>query len=346
MNKLITALAISTMVSTGLFAQEKTEDQSAKNLGVSLAKKVTSEVTGSAINEAIKALPKVLATFGNGQKITSDVVVKEIKSISDLYAQQGQTIPAEEITTIAKQIVDTQATTAILLQTAQVAGFKADPQKIQEEIKEVTSNPMMAQMLQMRNMSQEELTKQITEANIISQWLEKEVISKINVKEEDIKKFYTENIAQYFTKPAGRSISHILVREEEGKDAKAEIEAIAKQLKEGAKFEDLAAAKSACPSGKESKGSIGNVPDDSQNIDKTFLEAAKKLTKGQVSEPVQTQFGYHIIRVDNISEKPTITPYEEAKASIVDFLKRNESQVKIQETIEKLKKANNFKINI
>ena len=83
--------------------------------------------------------------------------------------------------------------------------------------------------------------------------------------------------------------SHILVE----KQSKA-LE-ILEQIKQGKKFEDMARQFSQCPSGKRG-GSLGWFSP-SQMV-KEFENAVKNMNEGAISEPVRTQFGYHIIRLD------------------------------------------------
>lgn len=83
------------------------------------------------------------------------------------------------------------------------------------------------------------------------------------------------------------SASHILV------DQEFEIKDIEKKLKEGQSFEKLAQDFSKCPSGK-SGGSLGQFS--KGMMVKSFEDAAFALEKGQISGPVKTQFGYHLIK--------------------------------------------------
>jgi peptidyl-prolyl cis-trans isomerase C len=81
--------------------------------------------------------------------------------------------------------------------------------------------------------------------------------------------------------------AHILVKTEtEAKNVKA-------RLEKGEKFNAIAACVSLCPSGKKG-GDLGSFG--RGQMVKEFETAAFKLEKGQVSEPVKTQFGYHIIK--------------------------------------------------
>ncbi len=86
-------------------------------------------------------------------------------------------------------------------------------------------------------------------------------------------------------------VSHILV------DTKEEADAIEAQLKKGVKFEKLAKEKSKDGS-KNSGGDLGwSVP---SNYVEPFANAITKLKKGQTSEPVQTQYGWHVIRLVDV----------------------------------------------
>lgn len=82
--------------------------------------------------------------------------------------------------------------------------------------------------------------------------------------------------------------SHILVAN------KMEAEKLVGQLNSGSKFEDLAKKHSTCPSGK-SGGDLGYFG--RGRMVKAFEDAAFTLDKGAVSQPIETQFGYHIIKV-------------------------------------------------
>ena len=85
--------------------------------------------------------------------------------------------------------------------------------------------------------------------------------------------------------------SHILV------STKEEADEIIKQLNDGYKFEALAKMKSKCPSGKKG-GSLGWFG--RQQMVREFEQAAFAMKKGEISKPVKTQFGWHIIKVNDV----------------------------------------------
>jgi len=84
-------------------------------------------------------------------------------------------------------------------------------------------------------------------------------------------------------------VSHILVKHQ------YEADDILRLLDAGSVFEELAKKYSICPSSKTG-GSLGEVP--IQKLDTDFADALIELIEGQISKPVRTRFGYHIIRRD------------------------------------------------
>ena len=141
--------------------------------------------------------------------------------------------------------------------------------------------------------------------NVLKQYAINKLLSGIIVTEEDIVEFYNEH-KEYFEVPEAVRASHILVSEEE------EAKEIAKKIKEGLSFEEAAKEYSSCPS-KENGGDLGEftrgkmVPE--------FEQAAFLLEEGELSEPVKTQFGYHLIKVSCKKEAHT-SPLEEVKEEI------------------------------
>lgn len=122
---------------------------------------------------------------------------------------------------------------------------------------------------------------------------------------------------------------HILVKDEN--DAKQ----IIAQIKKGGSFEKIAAQKSEDPGSKDKGGDLDWAP--GGRYVPAFSDALKKLKKGQVSEvPVQTQFGFHIIRVDD--ERPMkFPPIEEVKPQIQQGLQRQSIEKLITDLRSKAK---------
>jgi peptidyl-prolyl cis-trans isomerase C len=123
---------------------------------------------------------------------------------------------------------------------------------------------------------------------------------------------------------------HILVEKEV--DAKA----IIAKLKAGARFEDLA-KQSKDPGSAENGGDLGFAP--ASTYVKEFGDALVKLKKGEVTQtPVKTQFGYHVIRLDDVRDAK-IPSFEEAKPQIANAMMSNQQwqQSKFQQMMKDLR---------
>ena len=97
-------------------------------------------------------------------------------------------------------------------------------------------------------------------------------------------------------------------------------EAVITQIKKGGNFEKIAAQKSQDPESKDKGGDLDWAP--GGRYVPAFSDALKKLKKGQITDtPVQTQFGWHVIRVDD-ERAMKFPPLEEVKPQIVQGLQR------------------------
>jgi peptidyl-prolyl cis-trans isomerase C len=168
---------------------------------------------------------------------------------------------------------------------------------------------------------------------IVETYLKKKVEQEAQVSDADLKKFYDENKDKFKTGEQVRA-SHILVKTEK------EAQDILAQLKNGAKFEDLAKKYSTDATAAKggdlgwfSKGAM--VPE--------FDKVVFGLKEGQLSGIVKTQFGYHIIKVTGV--RPAgVRAYDEVKEQIKSTLLPSKQQEIFQKMKEDLKK--NAKVSI
>ena len=169
----------------------------------------------------------------------------------------------------------------------------------------------------------------MTEEQVQVAYLElnlKDIAKQQQVTDEEIKTFYQENLSRY-SQAEERKASHILIKLSDTVDAEAakqKLLEIKKSLAEGKSFADLAKEYSedrgsALNGGSLdfiSKGSSGNQP---------FEDALFKLKVGEVSEPVQSQFGFHLIKLDEIRPGKT-KPLEEVKEKIRQELQNQRAE--------------------
>lgn len=149
------------------------------------------------------------------------------------------------------------------------------------------------------------------------------------VTDDEARQYYKDHIDAY-TDQAGATISHILVEtEEEAKKVKAEYDA-------GTSFADLA-AKYGTDGTKSTGGLLGFIPYSTKNYDEDFMKAAKKLGEGEVSEPVKTQFGWHLIKAEGIQKEDVVKAFDDVKEEASAACLKEKQNKMITEQLEKWK---------
>ncbi|MBE6087111.1 MAG: peptidylprolyl isomerase [Clostridium beijerinckii] len=152
------------------------------------------------------------------------------------------------------------------------------------------------------------------------------VLSDVTITDEEVKKYYEDN-KEAFGQPATVSARHILVEtEEEANKAREEI------LSGKISFGDAAMKYSICPSNQQG----GNLGEFSKGMMvPEFEEAAFTSEIGKVTEPVKTQFGYHLVLVDAKNEA-SIKSFEEVKDSVLDNLIKENQHKKYDQILKEL----------
>ena len=164
--------------------------------------------------------------------------------------------------------------------------------------------------------------------NLLINYAGNKVISAVKVNDEDVKKYYEDNLDKF---KQGETVNadHILVDSEE----KA-LEILAKIESGEMSFGDAAREYSSCPSGQRG-GNLGDfgrgqmVPE--------FDKAVFELEVGEITKtPVQTQFGYHLIKLNSKSES-TVMPYEEIAPQLTEMVLNEKRREAYEKKINQLK---------
>ena len=160
--------------------------------------------------------------------------------------------------------------------------------------------------------------------------------SRVKLTEEDIKKAY-ETEKSYSVIADQMNANHILVETKEKADE------ITAKLKSGEKFSDLAKEFSKDDQNAAEGGSLGSFG--KGMMEKSFEDAAFALTKeGEISAPVKTSFGYHIIEMVSKTPGKTLT-YEEAKPTIEKELMKKKLDAEFAVWLAEIKKDYKVKTN-
>lgn len=271
----------------------------------------------------------------NGQKISEDEFNKRFDKTKKYYEQQGMDFSAEQgkhmLDAIKKQIVDDMVNEELTMQEAKKQNLVADDAKVDTELASIKKNfpddAKYQEALKGQGMTEADL-KAYLKVELTSKALYEKVTADITVADADVEKYYNDN-KDKFAEPEKIKARHILLKtEDEAKD-------IIKQLKGGAKFEELAKQKSTEPGANESGGDLGYfgkgemVPE--------FEKAAFDQKVGTFSEqPVKTQFGYHVILVEDRKAAVQKT-FDQVKEDIKKNLPQTKKDEKFKKYLEDLK---------
>ncbi|MDX2454491.1 peptidylprolyl isomerase [Desulfosarcina sp.] len=273
---------------------------------------------------------------------------REMKLVSLKLARQGRPVNAEQLKRYEGEIRDTLINRTLLLQQAKSAGIDVKDSavvKALDEFKAAFKDEKAYQnALTEMGFTEEMLKSQIKSGLTIKTLIDKTVLQKISVSDQQVRVYYDDN-PNLFRKPEQVKASHILIQvpanADEAKQAAAQaaIQALKLRLNNGENFATLAQENSDGPS-KTKGGDLGFFS--REQMVPPFSEAAFALQPGQTSDVVQTRFGYHLIRVTERQAEQTMA-YNEVKEAISARLRQEQEGKKIDAYLEKIKENADIK---
>ena len=278
----------------------------------------------------------------NGTVITQDDFDIELERVRSQFARDGRSLNESQLANIKKGVLETLINRELLFQESQNKGIKIEDKEVNKQFdivkKRFPNENEYKAALQKMGISEAELKSQIKEGMAIQQFVDDYLVQKVKVSEAEVKDFY-ENNPDMFKQPKQIKASHILIKfdiqaDKSTKDqANKKIKKIQKKLEAGEDFTSLAKEFSEGPSNIKG-GDIGYF--NRGQMVKPFEDAAFKLKPGEVSDIVETRFGYHLIKVvDKKSE--SVVNYENVKDKIVQYLKQAKKREVIKVDVEKLR---------
>lgn len=216
------------------------------------------------------------------------------------------------INQVREEVLDGLVADMLMAVHAERTGVEVDQSAIDEEVEQTIESNI--DQIGGREAFQEELNRYgLTEEQIRRQWEEKirarrlmqklaysEIWDGIDISEDELREYYQEKKDEFPPRPPTVTLAQILICPEasgEGRAAALErIRAVEKELESGVSFQELARKYSEGPSG-EAGGDLGFVNLEDFN-NKAFEDAVRGLAPGEVSGPVLTNFGYHLIKLE------------------------------------------------
>ena len=300
------------------------------------------------IEKTPEAIQKtVLATVGD-EKITKGDLDKQIdaqlkQQLGEDYASNDKV--KDQVKQAKQQGLDNLVTQSILLQKATELNLKPSDDEINSKIDETmngykTQYPEEGQFesaLQQAGITMDELKESIKKG-IILDAVQTDILKDVAVTDDEVQTYYDENKESKYTVGAGATAAHILVADEEtAKSLKAKLDA-------GADFATLAKENSTDPGSKDKGGSYGFMPYNSKEFITEFMDAFKILKEGEVSAPVKSQFGYHLIKATGLKGSEVI-PFNQVKDQIKVALLQEKQATTFNSKIEEWKTGLKVKYN-
>ncbi len=196
----------------------------------------------------------------------------------------------------------------------------------------------LERMLQQEGVSLAEAREQVARQVKLDRLMARE-LGEIEVSDAEAQAFFDLRSAEFAT-PAQVRARHILLRDAEGAEEK--IHAIHRRIEEGEDFEALASEFSECPSSAQG-GDLGFFGE-AQMVE-PFSRQAFAMEPGEVSAPIQTQFGYHIIKVEQRRDAGQTT-FAEVQDAIKEHLEQQRTRAQQDNFIEKLKQTAQITIHV
>ena len=331
--------------------------------GLSCKRKSPSETGAdkSATAPADSAAENIAVTI-DGVEIPESEIEKLVKPQLEMLAKKSAQLPPEFAEQYAKQlrekVIEQTIRRHLLDQKVKEADIAITEEEVMSMINEIASaqsEPMSLEEFKKKmaeyGQSFDEVKEEIRSGLARNKFMEAKWAGKIDVTEEDAKKYYEENSKQ-FEMPEQVRVSHILIKpvfidpntdpNADPNDAKAKarakIEGLLKQIKDGADFAELAKAHSTCPSAPRG-GDLGFFP--RGQTTPAFENAAFELEIGQISDIVETEYGFHIIKATDHKDAST-TSFDQAKDNIVQQLTEKKKSEIAEEYINSLKAQANI----
>ena len=176
---------------------------------------------------------------------------------------------------------------------------------------------------------------------LAQEYIRKTVLAKVTVPDEDIRQYYKEHQDEFHLPPEAEA-RHIFfeladdIAPEKKREIRGKAEAILVQIRKGEDFDRLARDHSEDAETAAKGGNLGVISPGKTNS-REFEGALFSLKKGETSGVVETPFGFHIIRVDEMTEQRTAS-LEEAQSYIENLLKGQYEQLKAQEFLDMVAK--------
>jgi peptidyl-prolyl cis-trans isomerase C len=302
----------------------------------------------TAVTPVPAELPDIVARV-NGQPISRNDLQQ---AVGELEARAGRGVPPDQRDRVVRSVLDQLVGYRLLAQESEARKIAVPDADVDARLAEIRSQfpseQAFAQALAQRRVTLESLRADVRRAIQVDRMIDAEVGGRATVTAEQVNEFYAKNPSQFQQAERVRA-SHILIRVPDAADAAAKEQAraraaeILKQVQAGGDFAALAKEHSQDPGSGPKGGDLGFFG--RGQMVGPFEAAAFSLAPGQSSELVESQFGFHIIKVVDKQAARTL-PLEEVRTQVEQYLQGQNRQRDTEVFISALKAKGNVEILI
>jgi len=331
-------------------SSSETDDTLTSNAISSVTNNTTepAETSQDTIKSVPDQLPDVLALV-NGEEIHRSEFEEALKEIEE---RAGAPAPADRRNEIYRNIIDQLIEYRLLVQETVERNIEVTDQEVETRLtvfKQHFGSPEDFE----KALSEQQLTlqkfKEETRTTIrLDRMLTEEVEAKISIELRDLENFYEENLSQ-FSQEEQVQASHILIvvsleaKPWEKEAARKQAADILEKIRAGQDFASLARKHSQDPGNAQKDGEIGYFG--RGEMVGAFERAAFALEPGEVSELIDSPFGFHIIKVTDKRPSRTLT-LDEVRPQIEQFLQNQKREEQTAEFLDLLKNKSTITILI
>jgi peptidyl-prolyl cis-trans isomerase C len=286
---------------------------------------------GRGVEAEDEKVSKGIAAVVNGAVIKQEEVDRQMDAYERHLFLEKKIIPPEKVLEVKRRILERLIDQELLYQESERKKIKVEQSSIDEEIRrwreQFSSDEEFEKGMTDMNLTEEDLKSYIRRMLCVRKLLDEEIVSKVKISEDEVRLFYDTHPDLFQQKDEVRA-SHILIRaatkmdDSEKKEARKKLEGIRKRLEQGEDFATLAKEFSECPSAARG-GDLGYFG--KGKMVKGFEDAAFALKVGELSGIVETDFGFHLIKVTD-KKSEGMKSYDETKGDIRQYLFRTAVQ--------------------
>jgi parvulin-like peptidyl-prolyl isomerase len=270
-----------------------------------------------------------------GQKLVSQDQFDDLKASYEAAGRAPDKDQGEEYRVFEERLAEYLVMMEVLRQEASAYDATVTEQDVQAEVEEIRQyfqgdEDKFNQALEKQNITLEQLTDSLRDGLLLER-MKAAVTEDASVSEAEVEAYYEAHQAD-FVESETRETRHILIApvqlnedgtmsttptEADWEAAKAEAEKVRSEIQNGADFDTEAGKYSDDAATRESGGELGPVT--RGQMVPAFEEVVFSLSKGELSQPIRTQYGYHLIQVTDVTPEQQLS-YDEVKENIKSTL--------------------------